>query len=187
MKPAVMPLPQLIALGFLESPLALLVMSDRKILTCSRAVLDVFGWDHEELSGQSVRVLYPTAFDYEATGKRWLRWLQGQDRFQDERFMQAKSGEVFWARATGVTLTPDDPFSLMIWSFERLVDASPTAGLTPREREVAQHIVNGRTSKEAARIMGISFRTVEVHRASIMRKLGAKTAAELVSKVVVIR
>jgi PAS domain S-box-containing protein len=187
MTPAAMPLQDLISIGFLEAPLALLVMSNRKILTCSRAVVDVFGWSHEDLAGQSVRVLYPTAMDYEVTGKRWLQWLKGQNRYQDERFMQARSGEVFWARATGVTLTPDDPFNLMIWSFERLIDASPTAGLTAREREVAQHIVNGRTSKEAARLMGISHRTVEVHRASIMRKLGSKTVAELVSKVIVIR
>lgn len=187
MNPASMSLQDLIAVGFVESPLALLVMSNRRILTCSRAVVDVFGWSHEHLAGQSVRVLYPTTLDYEATGKRWLQWLKGQNRFQDERFMQAKSGEVFWARATGITLTPRDPFNLMIWSFERLIDASPTAGLTAREREVAQHIVNGRTSKEAARLMDISYRTVEVHRASIMRKLDSKTVAELVSKVIVIR
>ena len=40
--------------------------------------------------------------------------------------MQTRSLEIFWARARGITLTPDDPFRLMIWSFDRMED-SPTA------------------------------------------------------------
>ena len=51
--------------------------------------------------------------------------------------------------------------------------------LTPRERETLAEIVNGASSKEAARTLGISPRTVEFHRANIMRKLGAANLAEL--------
>jgi two-component system, LuxR family, response regulator FixJ len=52
--------------------------------------------------------------------------------------------------------------------------------LTPREREVLQLITNGQSNKEAGRELGISPRTIEVHRARIMEKLGAKNAADLV-------
>jgi two-component system response regulator FixJ len=52
--------------------------------------------------------------------------------------------------------------------------------LTPREREVLEQIVNGSSSKEAGRNLDISPRTVEVHRAHIMAKLGARNAADLV-------
>lgn len=52
--------------------------------------------------------------------------------------------------------------------------------LTPRERDVLTLITNGASSKEAGRQLGISPRTVEVHRARIMDKLGAKNAADLV-------
>jgi PAS domain S-box-containing protein len=52
--------------------------------------------------------------------------------------------------------------------------------LTPREREVLTQIAAGASSKEAGRQLGISFRTIEIHRARIMEKLGARNAADLV-------
>jgi len=52
--------------------------------------------------------------------------------------------------------------------------------LTPREREVLSKIAEGASNKEAGRLLGISPRTIEVHRARIMEKLGAKNAADLV-------
>jgi FixJ family two-component response regulator len=52
--------------------------------------------------------------------------------------------------------------------------------LTPREQDVLTQIVAGASSKEAGRHLGISPRTIEVHRARIMEKLGAKNAADLV-------
>jgi len=52
--------------------------------------------------------------------------------------------------------------------------------LTPREREVLDEIVNGSSSKEAGRKLDISPRTIEVHRAHIMSKLGARNVADLV-------
>jgi two-component system, LuxR family, response regulator FixJ len=51
--------------------------------------------------------------------------------------------------------------------------------LTARELQVLERIARGRSSKEAGRELAISPRTVEVHRARIMEKLGAKNAADL--------
>ncbi len=52
--------------------------------------------------------------------------------------------------------------------------------LTPRELEVLGQITAGASNKEAGRHLGISPRTIEVHRARIMEKLGARNAADLV-------
>ena len=52
--------------------------------------------------------------------------------------------------------------------------------LTPREKSVLTALVAGRSNKEIARDMGISHRTVEVHRASLMTRLGARNLAEAV-------
>jgi DNA-binding CsgD family transcriptional regulator len=52
--------------------------------------------------------------------------------------------------------------------------------LTPRERDVLGEITSGASNKEAGRHLGISPRTIEVHRARIMDKLGARNAADLV-------
>jgi FixJ family two-component response regulator len=52
--------------------------------------------------------------------------------------------------------------------------------LTLREREVLELFSAGNTNKEAGRQLGISPRTIEYHRANIMKKLGARNATDLV-------
>lgn len=52
--------------------------------------------------------------------------------------------------------------------------------LTYRERQILQYVVDGRTNKEIAVDLGLSYRTVEVHRRHIMEKIGARNTAELV-------
>lgn len=52
--------------------------------------------------------------------------------------------------------------------------------LTPREREVMEQIVHGAANKEVAATLGLSPKTVEVHRANVMRKTNANSLAELV-------
>lgn len=53
------------------------------------------------------------------------------------------------------------------------------AQLTRREREVLSQIAGAASNKEAARNLGISPRTVEIHRGHIMHKLGAKNSVDL--------
>jgi len=57
--------------------------------------------------------------------------------------------------------------------------SSDLESLTAREREVLHGIAQGRTNKEIAGTLGISHRTVETHRESLMRKLRIKTVAGL--------
>lgn len=55
--------------------------------------------------------------------------------------------------------------------------------LTPREREVLALVVEGRHNKNIARALGISQRTVEAHRARLMRKMDASSVPALVQQV----
>jgi RNA polymerase sigma factor (sigma-70 family) len=59
-------------------------------------------------------------------------------------------------------------------------DAEKLARLTPREREVLAHVARGKHAKEIAAALGISARTVEVHKTRIMEKLEVRNLAELV-------
>lgn len=58
--------------------------------------------------------------------------------------------------------------------------AAHWAELTAREREVAQRIADGQANKVIAGELGISERTVELHRAHVMQKMGARSLAQLV-------
>ncbi|ENO86868.1 response regulator transcription factor [Thauera linaloolentis] len=58
--------------------------------------------------------------------------------------------------------------------------------LTQREREVLDLIIVGKLNKQIADVLGISIKTVEVHRARVMEKMGANSLAELVQHVVTV-
>jgi FixJ family two-component response regulator len=59
--------------------------------------------------------------------------------------------------------------------------------LTPREREVLDLIVEGKPNKGIAFDLGVSERTVEIHRSRVMRKMEAESLAELVQMVLRVR
>jgi DNA-binding NarL/FixJ family response regulator len=65
----------------------------------------------------------------------------------------------------------------------RAGDAAPATEtgeqLTPRERQIAQAIAEGQSNKDIARKLDISVKTVETHRTSLMRKIGARSALEV--------
>jgi FixJ family two-component response regulator len=64
---------------------------------------------------------------------------------------------------------------------ERHADLKRRAeSLTPREREVMALVVDGRANKVIAIDLGLSERTVEIHRANVMDKMGARSIAHLV-------
>jgi DNA-binding NarL/FixJ family response regulator len=56
---------------------------------------------------------------------------------------------------------------------------APREILTPRERAVLAQIGRGASSKEAGTTLGVSSRTIEFHRANIMRKLGVRKIVDL--------
>lgn len=56
----------------------------------------------------------------------------------------------------------------------------PAAALTPREREIVQLLAEGLANKDVAGKLGISVKTVETHRSSVMRKLGLRSITDLV-------
>ena len=68
----------------------------------------------------------------------------------------------------------------MVGYADGLADFPGRRLLTGREREVLGQIARGASNKEAGRRLGISPRTIEVHRARIMAKLGARNTADLI-------
>jgi DNA-binding NarL/FixJ family response regulator len=83
------------------------------------------------------------------------------------------------AVAVGLSVTIADEF---VRGFEAPHEEDERTLLTPREVEVLTAVSNGLTNKEIARELGISQHTVKFHLESLMRKLGASSRAEAVSK-----
>jgi FixJ family two-component response regulator len=54
------------------------------------------------------------------------------------------------------------------------------ARLTPREREVLEHVIDGKMNKQIAVALGTVEKTVKVHRGRMMAKLGIRSVADLV-------
>jgi FixJ family two-component response regulator len=54
--------------------------------------------------------------------------------------------------------------------------------LTTREREVLEHVIAGQSNRHMADLLGVSDRTIEVHRSRVMKKMGADSLPDLVRK-----
>ena len=169
--------------AFEFAPIGLVLSRHRLMIDCNRAALAMFRAEREQLIGQSFRVLYPTQGEYERTGERIIASLDTNGRYADERVMRRVDGELFWCHVWGHALDTADPHAAGIWSFEDLSSKrSLKLEFTPREREIAALLIEGQTSKQVGKRLGISPRTVDVYRARLMRKVGASTTAELVHK-----
>ena len=79
-----------------------------------------------------------------------------------------------------VLVALDIAFSKLKLKENALTDDSLQESLTPREKEVFRVVTQGLTHREIGNLLGISPRTVEVHKGRIMEKLGVKTMAELI-------
>jgi len=170
-------------LAFLHAPDATLILADRIILRASLRVFDVFGWMPAELEGQSIRLLYPGQSDYHVIGERARKALQDQPVYRDERFMRRRDGQVVWMQGCGAALDRADPLRLAVWTYRPAERSAAGAGpLTPAEMRIARYLVNGFTSKEIALALDCSHRTVEVHRANMIRKMQVRNSFELVRK-----
>ncbi len=175
------------ALAFALAPVGLVVSRNRAIVDCNQHLCEMFGADRDQLIGQSFQVLYPTAVEFERTGARIALTMDAKGHYADDRIMQRVGGrfkgEAFWCHVTGRALDRNAPHAAGVWSFEDLSSRRPVqAALTPREREVAAHVMTGLTSKQIAKVLGISHRTVEIYRATLMRKYKASTTADLAQR-----
>lgn len=170
-------------LAFELAPVGLALSSNRQMQDCNRHLCEMFGASRELLVGQSFKVLYPSADEFERTGTRIAPLLNRNGTYADDRIMKRANGETFWCHVTGRALNQALPHEAGIWTFEDLSSRRPVkAELTAREREVSAHLMSGLTSKEIGRVLSISHRTVEIYRARLMRKYKASNTGDLVHK-----
>lgn len=172
-------------LAFDLSPVGMCVTRERIVQLCNEAFGRIFGYAPDELVGHPLEPLYPSHDEYVHIGNLGLPVMRATGTYSDERIMKRRDGTLFWCHVVGRAVDRATPFAQAVWMFEDISARRPmSADLTLREREIAQQLVLGGTSKQIARALGISPRTVEAHRARLMRKLGAANHGELVARLV---
>lgn len=173
---------ELDAIAFEHAPIGIVMTEMRVIRACNPAFASMFGYEREELLDQSFAILYPSLEEFVQIRNVGVIPLKTVNRYSDERIMARKDGSLFWCRVRGRSLTPEgDPLGKAVWSFADLSDLRPVRALTQRERQVIMHLGEGRTSKEIARLLSISPRTVEAYRARMLKKYEAANVAELLA------
>ena len=174
-----------LALAFDLAPVGLCVSRERIIQRCNEVFASMFGYSVEELSGRSFACLYPSTSEFENIGTRGCSVMRETGCYSDDRIMRHRKGNLFWCHAAGRSLDRSDPFACAVWMFEDISAKRPVnADLTVREREIIQFLATGQTSKQIARQLDISPRTVEAHRARLIKKLGVTSHSELISRLV---
>jgi PAS domain S-box-containing protein len=168
---------------FMQAPIGMCVSRHRMIYSANNALADMFNCHRHGLVGKSLEILYPSPDEFERTGCRITAIIKNKGFYADERIMRRCDHELFWCHVTGRAQRQEDPHAAGIWTFEDVSSKRPfILEMTPREREIATLILEGKTSKLIARQIALSPRTVEMHRAKLMKKFSAATSSELVHK-----
>ncbi len=170
-------------LAFTHAPTGIALLEHRIVRLCNPRFAEIFGGTPDDYTDSPIAALYPTPDEFESIGARGLEAMRSTGRYSDERIMRRRSGALFWARVRGQSLTPEDPFARAVWTFSDLSEERPVLSLTPRERDVAILTARGLTSKEIGRELGLSYRTIEVYRARLLEKFGARKLPELVARI----
>lgn len=167
--------------AFMLAPIGICVSQQRVIKFANIELERMFGVPPGSFQNTPFVSLYPSAEEYVNTGDRVTKAFAASDNYSDERVMKRRTGELFWCQVAGHASRAT---TTIIWTFDDLSSKRPFfADLSIRDRQLAAKIAEGQTSKEIARELGLSHRTIEKYRAILMKKLGAATSAELVHKV----
>jgi DNA-binding CsgD family transcriptional regulator len=171
---------------FRHLPVAAIVARERIMVDCNARALELFRAQRGDIVEQSFSKLYPQQKDFASIGRRLAPLIAERGVFNDDRIMRRIDGSHFWVTVCGFGYNPKRPFELAIWTFTdssagtRPSDIAGT--LTERERDVAAFLVHGMTSKEIGRELNISPRTVDIHRASLLRKYGVNATSDLIAR-----
>jgi PAS domain S-box-containing protein len=121
-----------------------------------------------------------------------LKCFQSRQGFRMEYRLRRADGEYRWMEATGVPRREDNAFCGFLGSAADVTNrrnagmvpdqraVSSVFSLTDRERQVLLLIAEGKSTKEAAMRLGISYKTADSHRSRILEKLGVHETASMV-------
>lgn len=179
------------------SPLAMVISNPRRpdnpLEAVNPAFLAMTGYAEAEAVGRNCRFLAgekssPTASERlrRAIGERRpilteiLNYRRDGTPFRNGVMITPlfdEEGELAWFLGSQVDLGPPEAGSL---SDRKSASATRVAGLSPRQRQILALVANGMLNKQIAFELGISEKTVKMHRALMLERLGVSTSAEAI-------
>ncbi|MBB3233561.1 PAS and helix-turn-helix domain-containing protein [Phyllobacterium endophyticum] len=166
-----------------DLPVPMVYATHRIIRDCNFEFAGTFGYERHELIDQSFSRLYPKIRDFVRTGEMWRTNFAGGKVYLDERVMQRRDGSSFWCRVRGRSRNLGDPFGEALYCFEPMnrAVAGNASLISDRQRQVLTLVSQGKTNAQIAEEIGLSKRTIEAHRARIMRAYSLRNSAELIA------
>lgn len=166
-----------------EIPVPMVYATHRIIRDCNPEFALLFGYEREELKDIGFHILYPQFNDFLRTGEMWQTNMSDKKSYYDERIMRHHNQSRFWCRVRGQSSHAQDPFAAALYFFEPLnrVVEHNRHKLTDRQMQVITLVAQGKVNREIAIELGLSARTIEMHRARIMKQISVKNAAQLIA------
>ncbi len=169
-------------IAFDFAPVGLVMTCDRVIHACNDTFASLTGYERNALIGQSFRLFYGSTEEFDRVRDVGLQPLRQRENYTDERMVRHRAGHSIWCRFRARSLTPQTPLQQVVMSFAPIADNALPLSLSKRERQVLARMSRGQTSKEIARDLGLSPRTIEDVRARLLKRFAVKNATELLSK-----
>lgn len=167
-----------------DIPVPMVYATHRIIRDFNEEFLTLFGFERGELVDRSFASLYPKHADFVRTGRMWQTHLSGGNIYYDERIMTASNGKRFWCQVHGRSWEMSAPFARAVYCFQPIARpvAKENLKLTDRQRQIVTLIAQGKTNAEIANELNLSVRTIESHRARLMKAAGLRNAAHLTAR-----
>jgi hypothetical protein len=183
--------------SIVQSPIATVITDQRipdyPIVAVNRAFCELTGYAEEEIKGRNCRFLSGAATDRTAQSRLRIAVQEGQPLLV-ELVNYQKDGTPFRnAVMIAPVLGPGGDLAYFLGSQMDVTEganlpsilrqqraAERARTLTPRQRQVLSEMIRGFRNKQIAARLGINEKTVKMHRAGLLAKLGAATSAEAI-------
>lgn len=169
-------------LAFDHAPIGIVLSEDRVIKRCNATFATMLGYQAEDIQGQSFRMFYGSDEEYQRIREVGIAALKRNQDYSDERLLRHCNGDNIWCRFRAHSLTPDAPLARIILSYALISDSAQPITLSKRERQVLGLMNQGMTSKEIARDLNLSPRTIEDVRARLIKRFGVRRSADLLGR-----
>ncbi len=171
----------------------LVEVPQREIAWCNAGTEKVFGYAPSDLVGTASEKLHVDTKHHKHFGAWSEPVLERGETFVGRYWMKHRDGSIFPSEHVVTPVATLDGLRLvvsLVYCMDTAKEATPlerrqlARKLSARENEVLDFVLQGLSSKQIARELGLSHRTVETHRSNILHKLEFETFRELLAEIV---